>query len=61
MSRGRPGAAHIHDGGHCHRVSYEEGQRARAVRWVASHARDAQDAAQLLDALGLSGSEGVDR
>lgn len=55
--RDKPGAAHMHDGGHCRDVSYQAGQRARAVVAVASLSKDAADAAQLLSVLGLSPEE----
>lgn len=34
-----------------------DGQRARAIRWTASHAQNAQDLRHLLDVLGLDPKE----
>lgn len=51
-------AAQVSDRGHgMTSVVTTEEQRAAAVRTVARLARDAEDAAQLLDALGLSPEE----
>lgn len=41
-------------------IKYREGERRRAVQWIASHAHDAEDCALLLSALGLRAEEGKD-
>lgn len=57
---GRINTGHVFDEGHTVGAAVGLGAevRARAVRYIAGSARDAGDAALLLDALGLTAVEG---